>query len=249
MRNYSFKPGWFASLACLILSLSFAGLGCWQLQRADEKTVLMQMRIERMAAPPLPLSALTVLTGQDRFRRIEVTGLYDVDHPFLLDNQVYRQQAGYHVLLPLSIDNGSRHILINQGWIPAGPKRDTLPTLTKPVAAVTVTGILDHFPQPALKLSGGEIPTPGWPARLLRLEAPALTTRLGYPLSPYQVLLDETQADGYLRDWKPPDLAPEKNRGYALQWFLFALTTVIIYSWHGFKRGRASPSSHQSMPS
>jgi len=249
MRKYNFKPGWLASLACLILSLSFTGLGRWQLQRAGEKTALMQMRVERMATPPLLLTAQTRLTAQDRFKRIEVKGHYDADHPLLLDNQVYRQQAGYHVLLPFSIDNGSRHILINQGWIPAGPKRDILPLLNRPTQTVTVTGLLDHFPRPGLKLPGGEIPTPGWPARLLRLETGPLESRLGYPLLSCQVLLDETRPEGYLRDWKPPELAPDKNRGYALQWFLFALTTVILYLRHGFKAGRVSPSSHPTIQS
>ncbi|MGI9213318.1 MAG: hypothetical protein ACR2HF_12680, partial [Methylococcaceae bacterium] len=81
------------------------------------------------------------------------------------------------------------------------------------------------------------------------LEQKPLENRLGYSLQSYQILLDEPLADGYLRDWRTPDLAPEKNRGYALQWFLFALVTVIIYLWLGFNSGpihSSSDSFHQS---
>lgn len=240
MRNYSFKPGRFASLACLIFWSGFVGLGYWQLQRAGEKITLMAQRTRQLEAPPLSLTATTGLTRDDRFRRIEVTGTYDTDHPLLLDNQIHHQQAGYHVLWPLAIEGSDRHILVNHGWIPVGTDRANLPPLTRPDAVATVTGILDHFPQPGLKLPGSEIPSPGWPARLLRLEAGALQTRLGYPLLAFQLLLDENRPGTELRDWKMPDLAPEKNQGYALQWFLFAGATLFIYIRHGFKSGRAT---------
>lgn len=249
VRNYSFKPSRLASLAVLILVLLFQALGAWQLRRADEKTALMQNRNLKTAEPALMIAPNEVLTEAHRFRRVVVTGHYDADHQILLDNQIHNQQAGYHVLTPLTLTDNSTHLLINRGWIPLGPNRNILPDVSPPQTSVRISGIVDRFPAVGFKLKGGEIPSEGWPTRVLRLEQGPLENRLGYPLMSYQILLDESLADGYLRDWRTPDLAPEKNRGYALQWFIFALVTVIIYLWHGFKSTsihRSSDSFHQS---
>jgi surfeit locus 1 family protein len=45
----------------------------------------------------------------------------------------------------------------------------------------------------------------------------------------YQLLLDADQANGYLRDWKAIPVGPEKNYGYAFQWFSFAVVTLVFY--------------------
>lgn len=235
MSHYSFKQGWTVSLGSLILIVLFVTLGNWQLHRADEKTTLMENRKQKTQEPPLHLTGNEPLTEAHRFRRVELDGLYDSDHQFLLDNQVYRQQAGYHALTPLGLDGSPSHILINRGWLPLGSNRDAVPDLTLHTRQVHITGIVDHFPAVGLKLKGGEIPTADWPAKVQRLEVEPLTARLGYPLLSYQVLLDESVPDGYLRDWKQPDLQPEKNKAYAFQWFLFAVLTAAVYLWRGFR--------------
>ncbi|MGI9213515.1 MAG: SURF1 family protein [Methylococcaceae bacterium] len=249
VRNYSFKPSRLASLAVLILVVVFVVLGEWQLRRADEKTALMQSRHQKASEPALILGPNDLLTEAHRFRRVVLDGHYDADHQILLDNQIHNQQAGYHVLTPLTLVNSSTHLLINRGWIPLGSDRNILPDVLLQHTSVRISGIVDRFPTVGFKLKGGEIPSAGWPARVLRLEQKPLENRLGYSLQSYQILLDEPLTDGYLRDWRTPDLAPEKSQGYALQWFLFALMTVIIYLWLGFKSGpihRSSDSSPQS---
>jgi surfeit locus 1 family protein len=43
------------------------------------------------------------------------------------------------------------------------------------------------------------------------------------------VYLDADEPDGFLRDWRPQLLSPEKHLGYAMQWFAMALALVVIY--------------------
>jgi surfeit locus 1 family protein len=49
--------------------------------------------------------------------------------------------------------------------------------------------------------------------------------------------LDPDADRGFLRDWREARLDPEKNRGYALQWFLFAAVAAVIYLRRNVKIG------------
>ncbi len=42
-------------------------------------------------------------------------------------------------------------------------------------------------------------------------------------------MLDEGQPDGFVRDWRPPGMTPEKHVGYAIQWF--GLATTVAVTW------------------
>lgn len=182
-----------------------------------------------------------VLTGAQydgqalRYRRVESEGEYDPAHQFLLDNQVRESQAGYHVLTPLRIKGADVAVLVNRGWIPVGANRAQKPDLPLAQLSAIVSGTVEKFPSVGFKLKGAEIPAAGWPSLVQVVDSEQLSHRLGYRVLPYQVLLAPDQRDGYLRDWHPASLDPDKNRGYALQWFSFAALVAVLYVWYGFK--------------
>lgn len=237
MARHRFRPGWAPTAAVAVLLPVFVSLGFWQLRRADEKTELMRQREARQGEPAL--SAAGAFAGGDRrYRRVELDGEFDADHQFLLDNQIYNQQAGYHVLTPLRIAGTGEAVLVNRGWVAVGADRRRLPEVAPGQTRVHLVGMVDHFPGVGFKLKGAEIPAPGWPAVVQLLDAGPLSERLGYRLLPYQVLLAPDQPGGYARDWRQADLNPGKNRGYALQWFSFAAVLSVLYLWLGFKPPR-----------
>jgi surfeit locus 1 family protein len=238
LKDYSFKPGWIPSICILALVPLFLSLGVWQLHRVQEKEALMALRERHESEPPMELGGAPAALEEHRYRRVIVAGEYDAEHQFLLDNQVFKQRAGYHVLTPLRIRGSNVAVLVNRGWVPLGTDRARPPDLMVGQTRVRISGILDRFGRVGLQLKGGEIPTPGWPALVQWVDAERLTDRLGYRLLPYQVLLAPDEMDGYERTWRPASLSPETNRGYALQWFSFALVVMILYVWHGFKRKR-----------
>ncbi|HYE36187.1 SURF1 family protein [Methylocaldum sp.] len=235
MRDYSFKPGLAASLGLIIVLPLFVSLGFWQLHRADEKKGMMELRLQRIQDEPLTLRAEEPNLEDIRYRRVIVSGEYDVGHQFLLDNQIHRQSPGYHVLTPLRIAGTEAAVLVNRGWIPLGRTRAELPNLDIRQPIVQVTGIVERFPGVGWRLEGAEIPTAGWPAVVQVVDTARIGERLGYAVLPYQVLADETVAEGYTRVWKETRLDPGKNLGYALQWFLFALVALVLYVRHGVK--------------
>lgn len=235
VKKYSFKPGMVPTLGLIALLPLFISLGLWQLSRAEEKKTLMEQRQQRKNDAPLRSIGDLSPWENYRFRRVELAGEFDVDHQFLLDNQLFNQQAGYQVLTPLRIEGQDFAVLINRGWVPVGRDRSLRPDLGMARAKAHIAGIVDKFPGVGFKLNGAEVPSPGWPALVQLADAERLSERLGYRLLPYQVLLAPGEAEGYERNWRSASLNPEKNQGYALQWFSFALVLAGLYIWYGFK--------------
>lgn len=235
MRNYTFKPGWVASISTSLLIPLFLSLGVWQLRRADEKIALMELRLVHEQDPPMRLTGAQEDPELLRYRRVQVEGDYDPAHQFLLDNQMQESRVGFHVLTPLRIRDAGVAVLVNRGWVPQGQNRADLPNLELSDAVAQVSGRVEKFPSVGFRLEGAEIPAPGWPSLVQVADAEQLSRRLGYRVLPYQVLLDSDQRDGYVRDWHPASLDPGKNRGYALQWFSFAALVAALYVWYGFK--------------
>ena len=48
-------------------------------------------------------------------------------------------------------------------------------------------------------------------------------------VQPNIILLDAQEPDGFVRDWQPPGLPPERHSAYALTWFALALTLLVLY--------------------
>ena len=236
MKKYSFKPSRAASLLMVLSASLFIGLGCWQLQRAEEKKALIAARETRAGTEPMVLSGAVQLDMEaDRYRPVRVEGRYDGEHQFLLDNQWHGGRTGYQVLTPLRLAGGDA-VLVNRGWVPGGAHREVLPDIAIPSGDVHVTGIIDRFYRVGFRLKGAEVPAPGWPAMVQVPEPGPLAQRLGYRILPYQVLLDPAAGGAYeqpVGQVGSPD--PGKNLGYALQWFLFAAVGACLYVRHGLK--------------
>jgi cytochrome oxidase assembly protein ShyY1 len=54
------------------------------------------------------------------------------------------------------------------------------------------------------------------------------------------LLLDPGAADGYVRDWQPPGLAPARHWAYAIQWWAFALTLIVLWIVLAVRRARTA---------
>jgi len=165
------------------------------------------------------------LTDANRFHRLRVRGEYVVAKQFLLDNMLHDGAAGYHVLTLLRIEGGPRGLMVNRGWVGAGPDRNVLPDVAVPTQPRTITGRLEHLPQPAIRLAPEAANLPGNDdVKVLDFPNMArLSDLLREPLNEYQLLLDPAEPDGYVRDWRAPGIAPERNLAYAGQWLLLAV--------------------------
>ncbi len=228
------------TLVFLVLMPILIALGMWQLGRAEQKRLILAELAQRQQDTKLQLRGdITVSPDSLRFRKVSVSGVYDVAHQFLLDNQIVAGKAGYFVLTPLLIGGSNKAVLVNRGWVPAGPDRSLLPDISLQANKVDISGRINRFPGIGLQLSGAEKPSDGWPSRLQLVYTKVLEKKLGYALFDFQVQLDEDQVNGFKRDWHTVvAMPPEKHVAYAMQWFGLALTLIILFLYYSCKKVR-----------
>jgi surfeit locus 1 family protein len=234
------RAAWLPGLTALMLVALFTGLGVWQVERAGDKRAVLAALEADAGQPAAELAATADLKAQ-AYRRVAVRGRF-LERQFLLDNRLFQGRAGFDVLTPLVLADG-RVILVDRGWVPAGPGREP----TRPVAApsdepVTVTGRL-WLPQEGIALGPAIAPEsePGWPRLTTRVAFPALAAALGRDLVPAVIRARGEAAWLYRPRPLEPAFGPARHYGYALQWFALALTVLVISAWAYWRRRRPDP--------
>jgi surfeit locus 1 family protein len=227
--SLEFSPGRWATAITLVLFMVLMSLGFWQLDRARQKRVLVDEYNVGASGTVLRLDAGVRSIEGLQYQFADATGRFDVEHQFLLDNRTHDGVAGYEVLTPLILKNAAVGVLVNRGWIPLGNSRQELPPIPVGGGERTVTGRIKQ-PSPKGFTLGEEEIRRGWPYRVQRVDIDRLASELGYPLLPLELLLGSNQPDGYVREWHPfMAFGPERNVGYAVQWFGLAAALIIIY--------------------
>jgi len=211
--------------------------GFWQLNRASEKRALESRFAAGSATDALQRLVSDEDAGGLRYRTIRVSGRYDGTHQILLDNISSGGQPGYQVLTALRTSQGT--VLVNRGWLPASGDRRILPDIQVSDEAREVLGRIEWLPRPGIELpTTAPAADAAWPRRLLFPTTGQVSAQLGTPLRGYQLLLDPSAPDGYLRAWQPGGMRPDRHVAYAVQWFGLALTVVTIYLVLVFRNGK-----------
>lgn len=229
------------TLLTIALCLLFVRLGEWQWNRGVHRQAEWDAFARGADAPIAP--GAQPLQSLPRFKRIRVEGNWDTGHQFLLDNRSHAGLPGYEVLTPLRLP-GDRILLVDRGWVMFTGSRAHLPDTTlRDVASVSLTGRLDNLPAGGLAL-GHAAPTAGgsWPKVTSFPTLPELAAALNHPVEPWMLLLDSASADGYVREWQPPGLSPLRHWSYAIQWWGFAVTLVVIWGIMSTRRRSAEAS-------
>lgn len=214
--------------------------GLWQLNRAAYKQDLESRFAAGGTSGALPLLVSDENSAQARYRTIRVAGRYDAKHQVLLDNISSGGRPGYQVLTPLRTREGT--VLVNRGWLPADGDRRVLPDIRVGDEPREVVGRIEQLPRPGIALATvSPDAAAAWPRRLLFPTTEQISAQLGTPLRSYQLLLDPSAPDGYLRAWQPGGMGPDRHVAYAVQWFGLALTVFIIYAVLVFRNGKQAP--------
>lgn len=220
-----FAPAVLTTVVSAVLIVGLLGLGRWQLERMWEKQALFAAFAAGGAAS-VPLAEVPA-DGGERYQHVVAHGRYDGARQFLLDNMTHAGRAGYHVLTPLVTDAG-RTVLVNRGWLPAGPTRADLPDIALGGERRRIAGRLDELPRAGIELpitsQGAE-----WPRVLSYPRMSDLSGALQRPLGPQIILLDPDQPAGFVREWRPAAVAPERHLAYAVTWFALAAALGVTY--------------------
>jgi surfeit locus 1 family protein len=228
-REFAPRP-WAVLLAAAALAL-FISLGSWQLGRGRDKQALVDT-FQQGSQSVVDLDRGVEFDAVPRYQHVQATGRYDAARQILIDNMPSQfGKPGFRVLTPLQRDGSGRVLLVDRGWVPLGATRETLPSVQVATEARTVTGRLDALPAPGVRV--GEAGVAGdtqWPRVLNFPRQSDIEAVLGTPVESRILLLDPAAPDGYERVWRPAmRFGPERHLGYAVQWFAFALATLVIF--------------------
>ncbi len=216
-----------ATVVVLVLAALFTRLGFWQLDRLEERRVINISGEERLSAAPVELRSLLDQSGDDldsvEYRRVTMRGEYDTTKEVLIRSQVELGQAGFHVITPLRLDDGSA-VLVNRGWVP-------LSMDSPPIAATPDEGVADVAGWIRLSQSrptlGPEDP-PGDLAVFNRVDVERIGDQVPYELAPVYVVAMGEGSDELPVTVDPPDFTEQgPHLAYAIQWFGFAVVGLV----------------------
>jgi cytochrome oxidase assembly protein ShyY1 len=139
----------FHALVWLILIPAFIALGYWQRTLWKDRADSQGLVYAKLDAKPVSIDAVDPV-GHDvsqaqQWITVSATGHYDTAHQFAVRDRSQNENAGWYVVTPLVLPNGSA-ILVNQGWIQASdgtaPSTAMPPLPPVPSGTVTVSGWL-----------------------------------------------------------------------------------------------------------
>ena len=227
----SFWPTLFLVPALVIL----IGLGLWQVQRLDEKTALLTEIETGLAAEPAVLP--TVLSEPDdwQYRRVEIEGRFLHEEEIFLASRTYRGQPGLHVITPLLRTDGGPTVLVNRGWIPLD-RREAGSRLEGQVdGPLTLTGIA-RVPPPRGWMQPDNDPVDNlW----FWLDLPAMAATADIGPAPDLIIEADRSGEGYPIGGQTRLDIPNNHLQYAVTWFAFAGTLLVIYVLYHRRRETA----------
>jgi len=249
--NFLFSPKLIPTLATIVLVPFLASLGLWQLDRADQKREIDNGVMQAQAKEALDLNTFI---GKDDiteadfsgefYRSALLSGHYDNDHQYLLDNRTYKGQAGFHVLTPFLLNHTNQSILINRGWITYQGTRDNIPDISITTDTINIKGVMKKQGRAIVLKSisysenddSSKLKT-SYPKLIQSIQLSKLTTDLAernakeqnIKLLPIIIELDKTDKTGFIREWQPYYGSIDKHNAYALQWFAFAGILLFLF--------------------
>lgn len=233
----------------LTITAILTGLGFWQLERRDEKHVLIAALNERLAAEPVALPPSTdwqrLNRTDDEFRRVRFVATFEnkPDAMIYTSSSAVRSDVktpGAWAFLPARLEGGEQ-VVVNAGFVPNEMQRRTeedravAPLLTgKPEM---LTGYLRFPEHPGLLTAHENEPKRLWFIR----DVPGIAASLNWgAVAPFYLDLETPTPAG--AGPKPGALVPklrDNHLQYAITWFGLALAVFGTFGFWLFGGRRA----------
>jgi|HigsolmetaGSP11D_1036233.scaffolds.fasta_scaffold08751_3 surfeit locus 1 family protein len=228
-RSRRFRPTLWPTLFLVPMLAVLLGLGTWQLDRLEWKTALLDMIRERTQAPPVTMPARFDDPAAWNYRPVRVEGRFLHDRELFLTGRVHDGQAGYHVVTPLLRTDAAapgQEILVNRGWIPADRRPPETRPESRPEGVVAVDGLLRIPPERGWMQPDNDPGANLW----YWTDLPAMAVAAGLRSAPPLILEAGPGAPGALPVGGQTRIdIPNNHLEYALTWFGFAATLLVIY--------------------
>jgi surfeit locus 1 family protein len=236
LRGREFRPSFAGLLIAVAACTITVMLGNWQFRRAAEKQLTSMRHDEAMSRPALALAGALADGGDPATligRRLVLKGTFEPELTYFLDNRSRDGRPGYEVLTPVRLSGSELSILVLRGWLPAGVRRDMVPgPIRTPSGELELEGValraLSHALQPPGVPPAGQVRQNLSIAEFARLS--------GRAMLPFALEQRTDTADGLDRNWPRMDSSADKNIAYAVQWYCFAMLSVILFIVLSFRR-------------
>ena len=224
-----FKPSLIPTIVFLLILPVLLKLGFWQLERAEEKRNLIELFKQQNELGPLSLMGKLKKDTILNYRLAQVSGRYNSKKLIFIDNKIYQGKTGVYVLTPFKLKNSEYSVLVNRGWVPMGFDRSLLPKVKTPQGELKLNGKIKIITEKPFTVGNQFQSNEGWPALMQWINIEEIEKKSALKLLPYIFLLNDKEQSGFVRNWKPVVMQPEKSTSYAVQWFALALALTIIY--------------------
>lgn len=199
-------------------------LGFWQLHRLGERKKRNAQLVSRMNLAPVDVTALPRDTGQARFRRVRLEGRYDYAHETVLAYRERNGAPGVDIITPLRMAGNDTAVLVDRGWVYTPDAATIDHAKWREADTVSGTGRVQ-----TLWVGVGAASTGKVPDRLRWVSPEAVAAWAGYPIRPYDVMLegDTAVSASHPVRFGEPAVDEGPHLSYAIQWFSFALIAII----------------------
>ncbi len=208
-------------------------LGSWQVSRGIDKTDIVEKHYMNKSLPVINEKEMSVMNEDNlKYRTVNLYGEFGQES-YLLDNRLYRQEAGYEVFTTFETSENSV-FLINRGWISKEGFNYDEDILLKE-KGISIQGLLSPFTRFGLNLVD-ESYVDTWPKLVQQIDYEAAKKDLGSNINNSVIQLSAGSSGALEPIWKPVDLKPSRHYGYALQWFGLAIVLICSFFYYGFKK-------------
>lgn len=234
-----FRPTLLPTLFTIPALIFLIGLGGWQVDRMRWKSDLISIFETRMAESPVTPPLVVDDMERWRYRRLQMTGVFQHDKEVLLTGRPFEGTAGFHVITPLLLED-NRIVLVNRGWVPEKLRDRATRQETLLPGLVSFQGILRED-----RRRGSFVPDnePGNEVWLYVDTAEIARHREIIPVAPYYV--DAIREPGpYVLPIGATTTIGVRNEHlqYAITWFLLAAALLVIYVIYHYQRPEPDPS-------
>lgn len=200
---------------------SFLALGSWQLSRLGQRRAA---NAEALAQRELPAQSLNTVAEVAPQRRVTASGRWDYDNEVVLRGRSRRDAPGVVIATPLILGERGA-VLVVRGFARAPDAMTVALDSLREGEVGSISGIalaLESRPDSGKPLTRNGLTT--WS----RLDSAAVANRVPYPLLGVFVVAEGDPGGGrWPRRVEPPPISDGPHLSYALQWFGFALITVV----------------------
>ncbi|NQY48853.1 MAG: SURF1 family protein [Colwellia sp.] len=217
----------------LIVFVCLVKLSIWQYNRGFEKELRTARITQLNQQSPLTLNEVVNLSKEKQFIGKEnindfpvtITGQFNADYIFLLDNQVEKYSLGYRVLQV--VETPTHAVLVNLGWVQGSIDRGVLPEVIPLHGQYKFQGHVRIVEQ-SIMLIEQDFTQASWPLRVQQIELDKFATLTNKPLLPFVIYVDPAETLGHKKNWHPIVMPAEKHFGYAFQWATLAIAWLVL---------------------